>query len=402
MSLVANHNNTLIQEGLVFYVDAGNTKSVPDPDNIIHDKSPWYDLSQTNTYASLAYLAKAFSFRNLLKNSFFTFQNTYLPISNFTINPYAYTKCAWVRFTNFSGSYFNNIISGSNECQHKFWADELGKLHGGHSSYDVSSSQFLSLNTWYFVCVTYVGYTIKLYINGVMDGIFGGAFDPIYVPNGLSSTQLGGYNDSDFLAGNMSIAMIYDRALNDSEITSLYNHLSWRYESLYTIGQEFKGGQIGYIDPSGRHGLIVGNVDLTYYITWDNCIDGFNYYGATGASIGTGRANTLAITSGNIVYSACNESVANPLYGSVADVCKQYTEGGYNDWFLPSVDELSAIIANNGGLTYPLNSIDDRYWTSTERGIGFPDEVYLVSLIDGPGTYYKSFGPNALRPVRYF
>jgi hypothetical protein len=262
--------------------------------------------------------------------------------------------------------------------------------------------------------VTYEGYNIKLYIDGVMDGFFGELFDPIYVPNGLSSTQLGGYNGDEFLAGNMSIAMIYDRALNNSEIMSLYNHFSWRYKSLYTIGQEFKGGQIGYIDPSGRHGLIVGNTDLTDYgtingqpifpidPTWDRCLNGFNYYGAIGVAIGTGKSNTLIITSGNIILSGCAETNINQFYGSAANVCSQYESGGYNDWFLPSADELSAIIANNDSLTYPLNSTNDRYWTSTERGIGFPDEVYLASLIYGPGTYYKSFGPNALRPVRYF
>jgi hypothetical protein len=40
MSLVANHNNPLIQDELVFCVDAENSKSVPNPDNIW----PWYLL----------------------------------------------------------------------------------------------------------------------------------------------------------------------------------------------------------------------------------------------------------------------------------------------------------------------------------------------------------------------
>ena len=34
MSLIANRNNPLIQDGLVFFVDAENSKSVPNPDNI--------------------------------------------------------------------------------------------------------------------------------------------------------------------------------------------------------------------------------------------------------------------------------------------------------------------------------------------------------------------------------
>ena len=75
--------------------------------------------------------------------------------------------------------------------------------------------------------------------------------------------------------------------------------------------------------------------------------------GATGTAIGTGQANTTAI-------------VTTQGAGSyAAQLCNDLTVGGYNDWFLPSKDELDLMYENLylqevGGFT------DDYYWSSSE------------------------------------
>jgi hypothetical protein len=104
------------------------------------------------------------------------------------------------------------------------------------------------------------------------------------------------------------------------------------------------GGKIGYIlqagdagyDENVTHGIIVGRYSESVNYYWSKP----DYYttavpGATGTAIGTGRANTDLIIAQN---------GAGTDYA--AGVARAYTGGGYADWYLPSKDELLAIIKN--------------------------------------------------------
>lgn len=99
----------------------------------------------------------------------------------------------------------------------------------------------------------------------------------------------------------------------------------------YEIGQKYGGGVIFYIDETGQHGLIALEFDI-----------GDNQYGcgdsreptAQNMEIGTGRINTLAM-----VESCDEESFA-------ALDCYQLEVNGYDDWFLPSIDELELAYIN--------------------------------------------------------
>ena len=80
--------------------------------------------------------------------------------------------------------------------------------------------------------------------------------------------------------------------------------------------------------------------------------------GADGTAIGDGKQNTLDII------------IGDPLANKAADECDSYsiTNGGvtYDDWFLPSKDELNQMYANLhsqgvGGFT------SDDYWSSSEK-----------------------------------
>ena len=106
------------------------------------------------------------------------------------------------------------------------------------------------------------------------------------------------------------------------------------YQSNYYIGQEFGGGKIFYIDESGQHGLIAPleiDLDLTTYsfasstAVW-NTING----------IGTGLSNTEIIISGD----------PNPI-GKIPYLAYNSNIKGYSDWFLPSQDELQALVNSN-------------------------------------------------------
>jgi len=110
---------------------------------------------------------------------------------------------------------------------------------------------------------------------------------------------------------------------------------------------------------------------------------------ATGTALGTGQANTTGI--------AANKGAG--IYA--ASICAAYsvTVGAttYNDWFLPSKDELNLMFLNkaiidatagaNGG-----SSLADRYyWSSMELGYSYALVQYFVSGIQFVSTK-ASFG----------
>jgi hypothetical protein len=105
--------------------------------------------------------------------------------------------------------------------------------------------------------------------------------------------------------------------------------------------------------------------------------------GATGTAIGTGQANTTAIVNG------CNWA------GTAARICDDLSLNGYNDWFLPSKDEMEEIMSHSqdiGGLT-GIN-----YWVSSEY---YTDQAWYCTTTGGGGYTEKSTFMS-VRAIRAF
>jgi hypothetical protein len=120
------------------------------------------------------------------------------------------------------------------------------------------------------------------------------------------------------------------------------------------IGDECGGGIVAYLDGEGS-GLIAALEDYETEVQW-GC-SGISI--GTSDSYGTGASNTVSIVnwhegwsqpwstgpSGQTCHSDNNGTVA-------ARVASQYNGGGYNDWFLPSRQELNYLfcyIGSHGG-----------------------------------------------------
>jgi hypothetical protein len=131
-------------------------------------------------------------------------------------------------------------------------------------------------------------------------------------------------------------------------------------EGGHYIGQPYGGGIVAYIFVDGdpgyvagkQHGLIAATSDQSSGIRWDN---GFWITtGATETVIGKGFDNTNTIIT---VQSTPSTSYA-------AGLARAHDGGGYNDWYLPSKDELHKLYLNRVAIGGFTNNV---YWSSTEK-----------------------------------
>ena len=156
------------------------------------------------------------------------------------------------------------------------------------------------------------------------------------------------------------------------------------------IGDFYEGGVIFYLDATGMHGLVCAVTDQSDGAEW-GCPG--TTTGADGEAIGTGAKNTE-----NIIANCATA-------GTGADLCANLSLNGYNDWFLPSKDELKEMYINkttiettalaNNGVTFATGGADDYYWSSTELSNNLA--AILLDFEDGG---QGNVGKNSLKYVR--
>jgi hypothetical protein len=153
------------------------------------------------------------------------------------------------------------------------------------------------------------------------------------------------------------------------------------FTTLSGIGDTAGGGIIFYLDGTGG-GLVVAATDQSSGCKW-GCVG--TAISGTSAMFGSGKANTTAITT------VCTEA------GIAAKVCSNLVLNGYDDWYLPSKEELNTIytaLHKNGkgsfGNTY--------YWTSTEFNAS---NAWYQNFNDGDqSTASKSGNTIRVRAIR--
>jgi hypothetical protein len=153
------------------------------------------------------------------------------------------------------------------------------------------------------------------------------------------------------------------------------------------IGDFYQGGIIFYIEPGGKNGLIASLTDISEDVEWSG---NSNLTGA--ASSYDGLANTSLIVS---ILGAGNYAAQN---------CSGYSIEGFDDWYLPSKDELNLLFKAkyiiNKALTGNASAqalTKDTYWTSTERNA---DEAYLIEF--GRTKIVAKTTPAGVRAIRAF
>jgi len=148
------------------------------------------------------------------------------------------------------------------------------------------------------------------------------------------------------------------------------------------------GGWIFYINPNyksdGWRYLEAAPSDQSTSVPW-GCY-GVSISGADGTAVGTGEQNTIDIEAG------CTTA------GIAADVCANLSLGGYDDWFLPSKDELN-LMYKNLKVAGVGDFVDGCYWSSSE---GDTANAWGHNFYCGcQDDYYKIF-TDRVRAVRAF
>jgi hypothetical protein len=152
-------------------------------------------------------------------------------------------------------------------------------------------------------------------------------------------------------------------------------------------GDSFQGGLVTYVlqsgdpgyDPNIEHGLIAPATD-----------QGTAPWGCRGTSIsstsnliGTGAQNTAAIVAG------CNDT------NFAAKVCDDLNLNGFDDWYLPSQDELQKLLTNQAA----VGGFSGNYQSSTEStanvGLG-------KNFTNGTDTFFTKDATQNVRCVRSF
>jgi len=157
--------------------------------------------------------------------------------------------------------------------------------------------------------------------------------------------------------------------------------LTEKGDTIYSIGDEAHGGIVFWLDESGTHGLVAAPNDLTGGVTW--------YPGITRSlkdGVYSGKYNTEQI-------------IANKSVGYyAAKICNEYKGCGFDDWYLPSLYELTHLYKNRriiGGF------YRDYYWSSSED---INDVARLIYYYNGLECSYHAYGTRIyrVRPIRAF
>lgn len=182
--------------------------------------------------------------------------------------------------------------------------------------------------------------------------------------------------------------VFYDCDLDNEEgnkdgLTS--SECGWRF--LEAAPQDIGKAVFGYYRNSANGVNLCVNGDTEYYE--ENC---------TRKGIGYGKSNTemLMDAMGNEAYTTYSGTEKTKNYA--AKMCADYSLNGYDDWFLPSLNELNLMYENLE--KNDLGSFTSGYyWSSSENNSSYAWYQYFN---DGYQNYYNRNYYFYVRPIRAF
>lgn len=164
------------------------------------------------------------------------------------------------------------------------------------------------------------------------------------------------------------------------------------------VGDVYGGGIVFYVLQSGdagydanvQHGLIAATANQSNGVNWAKTA---SVTGATGTAIGTGLANT------NLIIS--NQGNTGSY---AAKIARDYTGGGYTDWYLPSAEELHKMVglAALNLSTYYHSSTEYNSSNAIYEGLTIGDFYRTPGTGSYPSGTTKTGNPLNVRAIRSF
>ena len=126
------------------------------------------------------------------------------------------------------------------------------------------------------------------------------------------------------------------------------------------IGSKYAGGFVFHLDETGKHGYVMAPHEFHFHepVIWGV---GREIIG-TKTIIGSGKSNTDLIIQHS---SSAKGFLFNRSVKTAARICSELVIEGYNDWFLPSKDELSLLTQNS--MNTDLLRNNNLFWSSSEE-----------------------------------
>lgn len=140
-----------------------------------------------------------------------------------------------------------------------------------------------------------------------------------------------------------------DNTLNGCTPTNFLSNS--KIDSKINVGDKYAGGIVFYLDETGQHGLVSAETDQSRKARW-GCSTTLI---GTSNNVGCGEQNTKAIVA------KCYDAVF------AAKICDDLVLNGYNDWFLPSLEELilmkrlKTILGMSPGIEYMSSSENGQF-----------------------------------------
>lgn len=160
-------------------------------------------------------------------------------------------------------------------------------------------------------------------------------------------------------------------------------------ENPIEIGKFYQGGYIFYIDATGQHGMVMAGPEVERTLPWGCYGTPVNIFANPHGRMGYGKGNTYAIKQ------ICSEP------NSAANYCYDLLINGYDDWYLPTLDEMDSAFNKLGNISQVSLALNDKYWVSCE---GRPESHYGIQFSKGPsgGSAATKANNFKVRPTRMF
>ncbi len=158
------------------------------------------------------------------------------------------------------------------------------------------------------------------------------------------------------------------------------------------LGDEFQGGKIFHLEATGDHGLI-GSLEDMYHQN-DKSDVGF-IWGGSGTLLGTDLDNGKTNTT-KMARISTSSDYAGYIFKST------YSFNGYNDWYIPSYNELIILSENKeyiGTFTRSDTNWENYYWSSSESN---ETEAFCLNFFALSGNTSDKGLNKKVRLIRQF